>query len=136
MANDVGEIRRILNSFLMMIEQDESDSVIVAATNHEEILDEALFRRFDDVVEYHVPSAEEVQALLCMKLSKYIRTPKKIVDLSSNAVGLSHAEIARAVDDAIKEAIIHDESSISTDLLSSLLSQRQAIRRRNSINKE
>ncbi len=64
MANDVGEIRRILNSFLLMIEQDDSNSVIVAATNHPDILDEALFRRFDDVVEYHVPSKAEVQALL------------------------------------------------------------------------
>lgn len=136
MANDVGEIRRILNSFLMMIEQDESDSVIVAATNHEEILDEALFRRFDDVVEYHVPSLEEIQALLRMKLSKYIREEKKVVDLSSDATGLNHAEIARAVEDAIKEAIMHDEISISAEFLSSLLLQRQAIRRRNSTNKE
>ena len=54
-ANDVGEIRRVLNSFLQMIEQDHSNSLIIAATNHAEILDYALFRRFDDVVEYHLP---------------------------------------------------------------------------------
>jgi AAA+ superfamily predicted ATPase len=61
MANDVGEIRRVLNSFLQMIEQDTSNSLIIAATNHAEILDYALFRRFDDVVEYHLPST--VQAI-------------------------------------------------------------------------
>ena len=49
LANDVGEIRRVLNSFLQMIESDQSHSLIVAATNHVEILDYALFRRFDDV---------------------------------------------------------------------------------------
>ena len=49
-ANDVGEIRRVLNSFLQMIEQDRSHSLVVAATNHPAILDSALFRRFDDIL--------------------------------------------------------------------------------------
>jgi AAA+ superfamily predicted ATPase len=80
MANDVGEIRRILNSFLLMIEQDDSNSVIVAATNHPDILDEALFRRFDDVVEYHVPSTAEVQALLRMRLAVYVKSKKDLAD--------------------------------------------------------
>lgn len=131
MANDVGEIRRILNSFLMMIEQDESDSVIIAATNHQEILDEALFRRFDDVVEYHFPSDVEVEKLLKMKLGNYLKSDKKIAEVSPQAVGLSHAEIARAIDDSIKEAIMHDEKLISSEFLSTLLLQRQVIRRRN-----
>lgn len=56
LANDVGEIRRVLNSFLQMIEHDQSNSLIIAATNHPEILDYALFRRFDDVIEYHLPT--------------------------------------------------------------------------------
>jgi hypothetical protein len=58
--NDVGEIRRVLNSFLQFLEQDESDSLILAATNHPAILDRALFRRFDAVVEYALPSAAHV----------------------------------------------------------------------------
>ena len=56
LANDVGEIRRVLNSFLQMIESDQSHSLILAATNHVEILDYALFRRFDDVIEYRLPT--------------------------------------------------------------------------------
>jgi SpoVK/Ycf46/Vps4 family AAA+-type ATPase len=50
--NDVGEIRRVLNSFLQFLEEDDSEGLIVAATNHPELLDPALFRRFDDVIEY------------------------------------------------------------------------------------
>jgi len=49
-SNDVGEIRRVLNSFLQFLEQDESDSLIIAATNLESILDDTLFRRFDDFI--------------------------------------------------------------------------------------
>ena len=53
--NEVGEMRRILNSFLQFIEQDASDSIIIAATNNQKILDQALFRRFDDVLHYDLP---------------------------------------------------------------------------------
>jgi SpoVK/Ycf46/Vps4 family AAA+-type ATPase len=130
MANDVGEIRRILNSFLLMIEQDDSNSVIVAATNHPDILDEALFRRFDDVVEYHVPSATEVQALLRMRLANYVKSKKDLADLATKALGLSHAEIARAINDAVKEAVMHDQDTVPADALRSLLLQRQAVRQR------
>ncbi|MBF1041548.1 MAG: ATP-binding protein, partial [Lachnospiraceae bacterium] len=48
--NEVGEMRRILNSFLQFIDQDTSDSIIIAATNNQKLLDQALFRRFDDVL--------------------------------------------------------------------------------------
>ncbi|WOB11312.1 ATP-binding protein [Piscinibacter gummiphilus] len=130
MANDVGETRRILNSFLLMIEQDESSSVIVAATNHPDILDEALFRRFDDVVQYHVPSADEVKALLRMRLANYLKSPKALAELAEVATGLSHAEVARAVGDAIKEAVMHDQDAVAVDAVRSLLQQRQAVMRR------
>ncbi|MCW7536737.1 AAA family ATPase [Aquabacterium sp. A7-Y] len=136
MANDVGEIRRILNSFLLMIEQDDSNSVIVAATNHPDILDEALFRRFDDVVEYHVPSMDEGQALLRMRLAGYMKAKKDIADLATEAAGLSHAEIARAIDDAVKEAVMHDQTTIPAEALRTLLRQRQAVRRRTASGKE
>lgn len=135
MANDVGEIRRILNSFLLMIEQDESNSVIVAATNHVDILDEALFRRFDDLVEYHVPTIDEIQALLRKRLGNYLKSAKSIAALATEAVGLSHAEITRAVGDAVKEAVMHDQVSVPAEDVRLLLQQRQAVRRRSSVTK-
>src|SRR5690625_7972421 len=55
--HEVGEMRRVLNSFLQFIEEDESDSLIIAATNTVEILDQALFRRFDDVLTYKIGRA-------------------------------------------------------------------------------
>jgi AAA+ superfamily predicted ATPase len=130
MANDVGEIRRILNSFLLMIEEDDSSSVIVAATNHPDILDDALFRRFDDVIEYHVPEREEIQALLRMRLSRFLKSSKAFANLAVEAEGLSHAEITRAINDALKEAVMHDRESVPVESLKQLLNQRHIVRRR------
>ncbi|MBX3620639.1 MAG: ATP-binding protein [Rhizobacter sp.] len=130
MANDVGETRRILNSFLLMIEQDESSSVIVAATNHPSIIDEAVFRRFDDVVQYDVPSLDEIKALLRMRLANYLKSPEEHVELTDVATGLSHAEISWAVNEAIKEAVMQDQDRVSADAVRRLLQRRQASRQR------
>jgi len=130
LANDVGEVRRILNSFLMMIEQDDSTSLIVAATNHPEILDYALFRRFDDVIEYHLPDCDQIKAVLRICLNKF--SPKHMAwnDLADAAAGLSHADIVRAVQDAIKDAVMHDEPAVDEQGLHRLLRGRQAMRER------
>ena len=80
--NEVGEIRRVLNSFLQFLEQDDSDSFIVAATNHPQLLDRALFRRFDSIVEYSLPSpacAEQVlQARLALLDTRGVNWPKAL----------------------------------------------------------
>ena len=69
---DVGEIRRVLNSFLQFLEQDESHGLIIAATNHpENSWTSALFRRFDDVIEYAVPDEGLAEALLRARLDRF-----------------------------------------------------------------
>lgn len=127
MANDVGEIRRVLNSFLQMIEHDQSNSLIIAATNHPEILDHALFRRFDDVVEYHNPTTLQAIELIRSRLSTFIPKPFKKDAFETQTEGLSYAEICRAVNDSIKEAIMHDRTKVELPELSSALAERQLI---------
>jgi SpoVK/Ycf46/Vps4 family AAA+-type ATPase len=125
LANDVGEIRRVLNSFLQMIEQNQSHSLIVAATNHAEILDYALFRRFDDVLHYELPAEPQVATLLRTRL---IRTAVKGVSwkrLAKFAAGLSYAEISKATDEVLKEALIHDRDYVSETEIRSILTERQ-----------
>lgn len=135
LSNDVGEIRRILNSFLLMIEQDDSNSIVVAATNHPEILDEALFRRFDDVIEYHSPSDDEIEALFKLRLAGFLAT-WSTQQLVQSAQGLSHAQIANAIDDAIKEAVMLDRAEIEPEHLRTLLERRQTVRRRAHMNRD
>ena len=123
--NEVGEIRRILNSFLQMIEQDDSDSIILAATNHPDILDYALYRRFDDVVEYSVPDKPLINKLLKNRLSafKISRIPCK--KISDEAEGLCHAEISKICEDAIKDAIIYDRDIVTANDLLKLIAERK-----------
>lgn len=123
-VNDIGEIRRVLNSFLQLIEQDDSNSVIVAATNHPEILDYALFRRFDDVINYELPSPTEVKKLLRSKLAGYTSKNFNWDDISKIADTLSYAEISRAAEDTIKDAIIHDRKCVTEDELRVTLKER------------
>lgn len=121
--NEVGEARRILNSFLQFIEQDTSESIIIAATNNQKLLDQALFRRFDDVLHYAMPSESEIVRLFDYKLKSYDRYFFVSSDLVSKAKSLSHAEIIRACDDAIKHSILNG-TSIDNEQLMKLLDER------------
>lgn len=114
--NDVGEMRRVLNSFLQFIERDHSESLIIAATNNLNLLDQALFRRFDDVMHYQLPSENEVKLLLENKLGNYA----KGIDFNtvlSQCKGLSHAEIALACQDTIKACVLENKQKITKKLL-------------------
>jgi SpoVK/Ycf46/Vps4 family AAA+-type ATPase len=130
LTNDVGEVRRTLNSFLQMIEQDDSNSLIVAATNHPEILDYAVFRRFDDVIEYEAPTADLVIEILKARLGTFASPKIAWRSLGDAAATLSYADLTRAAQEAIKDAIIHDRDSVSeNDLLQSFEDRRSMQKR-------
>jgi SpoVK/Ycf46/Vps4 family AAA+-type ATPase len=123
-SNDVGEIRRVLNSFLQFLEQDDSDSLIIAATNHMKMLDPALFRRFDDVIRYELPSRHLAQELMLNRLAVFGIDKIDWGKVSAITDGLSYAEIARACDDAAREVVLSDERQIRTELLIGALKDR------------
>lgn len=124
-GNDVGEIRRVLNSFLQFLEQEESDSLILAATNHIMMLDDALFRRFDDVIQYLLPSESQFKQLVQNRLSRFLGKRTGWQSLWKTAKGLSHAEICRACDDAAKAHVLQNTESISTSALNFALQHRR-----------
>jgi SpoVK/Ycf46/Vps4 family AAA+-type ATPase len=129
--NDVGEMRRVLNSFLHFLEADDSDSLILAATNHEEILDPALFRRFDDVIRYDRPTALEAVELLRNHLNLFVLGSVNWEEVRRTADGLSCAEIARASAEAAKGVILAGEKQITTVALVNALQERRQISIRN-----
>ena len=127
--NDVGEMRRVLNSFLQFLEeQNSTDSLLVTATNHPELLDRALFRRFDDILEYALPDAESIQGVLSARLGLFL--PRRITwkTITETASGLSQAELARAADEVIKNAILREESTTTSEEIVEALRERRALR--------
>jgi SpoVK/Ycf46/Vps4 family AAA+-type ATPase len=119
-------MRRVLNAFLQFIERDTSDSLIVAATNNPRILDQALFRRFDDVLHYHLPEKTEIERLIENRLGSF-RQKKMRLDASVKmAETLSHAEIAQACDDAIKETILSERETVTATLLEKMFQERHS----------
>lgn len=117
--NEVGEMRRILNSFLKLIEQPLKRSIVIAATNDMKVLDRALFRRFDDVVQFELPTQTEVVNLLRKRLDG--RLPIKIIStLASSFLGCSQAIICTVCDDAVKTSILMGKTLTKAMLLSSL----------------
>ena len=124
--NDVGEIRRVLNSFLQFLENDDGPSLIVAATNHPELLDKALYRRFDDVISYDLPDPSVVQGILEARLATFDLKPIEWGPVLESAAHLSQAEVARAADEAAKVAVLDGHDGVTTATLLTALTERRA----------
>lgn len=124
-VNDTGEIRRVLNSYLQFLENDDSQSIIIAATNHPNLLDKALFRRFDDVIKYELPNERIIRELLESHLSCFKLEWKNWNPIVETAKGLSQAEIVNAADEAAKLTVISNKDSISEEILLSAITERQ-----------
>lgn len=128
-SNDVAEMRRVLNSFLQFMEEGNStDSLIVCSTNYPALLDRALLRRFDQVMEFDAPTPEQIRQIIQANI-RPMKTGrlawKRVVDAAAE---LSQSEIVRATDDAVKTAILDEKSTISTDDLLKRLTERREMR--------
>ncbi len=123
--NDVGEIRRVLNSFLQFLEQDPSDSLVIAATNYVKLLDRALFRRFDAVIEYRLPSQETAVLVMRARLALLETEGIDWQAAGEGAEGLSHADVTRACEQAAKNAILAHTTVVGTEELVEALKERR-----------
>lgn len=130
LMNDVGEIRRVLNSFLHFLEEAAPTSLIVAATNHPDLLDPALFRRFDDVVEYSLPTADLARRAFRTRLHTLNTDNVDWPVVIEEAEGLSYADIIKACEDAAKDAILSDTKAVTTECLLRALKDRRVVRER------
>lgn len=128
-GQDIGEIKRVLNSFLINIEKDQSNSIIVAATNLPESLDKALFRRFDDVVSYPLPDLQQVTDTI-KKATKGFSFSKKpnYTKIAELAVGLSYSEITKACEEAVKEMILSGSMKLDSIEIQKSLSKKTPLR--------
>jgi SpoVK/Ycf46/Vps4 family AAA+-type ATPase len=125
-ASEHGEIKRVINSFLQLLDSFQSSSLLIAATNHEHLLDAALWRRFDEILFFPKPTLHEIRSLLAMKLKNF---PHPGVDTKAYAQrlkGMSHADIERICLDAIKISILENESELDTKTFEDTIKRQKA----------
>ena len=124
-THDVGEMRRLLNSFLSFIEGLTSNSLVIAATNHGDRLDKALYRRFDDLIEFGLPKDDQVWETIQTRLSGVAHSTLTKSKLLKASQGLSYAEITRACEESVKEMLLLDRPALGTEMLLKALTERR-----------
>ena len=109
-----GEIKRVVNNFLQMLDNFKGDSIILAATNHQNILDPAIWRRFDDVVYYELPDGKTRKQLFDIYLKPIKRDSNiDLLEVVKKTDRLSHADIKMITEEAMKTSIINSSNSLS-----------------------
>ena len=107
--NELGELKRVVNSLLQNVDSMSKDSLLLAATNHQQLLDSAVWRRFDYKLEIELPDKEAISKLIYL-FAGHMGTlsEKDVTELSTLFYGLSGAEIEELITKSIRNAVIHN----------------------------
>jgi len=124
-GNDVGEARRVLNSFLQFLEGASPSSLVVAATNHPQLLDRALYRRFDLVVEYGLPDQSVAVQVIQNRLTLLDTSGVEWGAVGAQTGDLSHADLVRAAEAAAKHVLLSGHVRLTTTAVISALRERR-----------
>jgi SpoVK/Ycf46/Vps4 family AAA+-type ATPase len=126
-----GELKRVVNSFLQLLDSFRSDALTVAATNHQGLLDPALWRRFDEIVFFPKPTPEEIEALLCRHFRQLtVSRSVRLGEVACGLEGFSHADVERVAQDAIKQSLLSGKEQIEPEVLAAAATRqrdRQAV---------
>lgn len=124
--NDHGEIKRVVNNFIQMLDNFEGQSIIIAATNHQHLLDKAVWRRFDDVIYFDLPDLKR-RKLLFEKYLRIMRRDKDftLLQLARKTQKYSAADIAQTCEAALRKSIINDEKTITGNRILWAISEQQ-----------
>ncbi|WP_413758261.1 AAA family ATPase [Streptomyces sp. MMBL 11-3] len=114
--SDHGEMRRVATVLLQQLETYASDNLVVATTNHAELLDSAIWRRFDEVLVYRNPTQKQIAHLLKLKLRR-VNYQINQEQVSKSLTGLSHAQVEAICLDAMRAMVLSDDEFVSTDNL-------------------
>ncbi len=125
--NDVGEARRVLNSFLQFLDEDTGPSMVIATTNLPGILDRAVLRRFDLVLPYEMPDGEAIRQALERRLTGFSIRKMSWKRVTDCALGLSTADVVAAAEDAARRAVLTDTNTIATQNLIYALERRRSL---------
>lgn len=120
------EMRRVVNSLLQFIEDDQSDSLIIAATNHGSTLDTAMFRRFDETIAFEPPTKREVESLVARSGIEVEIDISAIYSALANKK-LGHDDLCKALKRVRKDRFL-DGITIDTKQLVAAIADRAEVR--------
>ena len=124
MTQDVGEVPRIVNMLLTLLDEYNAPGLVLATTNLKVSLDEALFRRFDDVIEMPMPGKEERKRLLNMTLSAIPVSPDVDMDrVAEQLDGYSAANVVLVAQRAAKIGVLAGYKKVCKDHFSKALEE-------------
>lgn len=126
-TDDHGELKRVISSFLQLLDGYRGQSLLIAATNHEGMLDPALWRRFDEVILFGKPSQAAIEELLTRGLRQIGFAPTiRLGTIATRLVGFSHADVERIIDDSVKTTLMLDEPCVSQETLRSAIARQES----------
>jgi SpoVK/Ycf46/Vps4 family AAA+-type ATPase len=125
--NDVGEARRVLNSFLQFLDENTGPSIIVATTNLPEILDRAVLRRFDLVLPYTLPEGVAIEKAMRRRLVEFDISRVNWDSVAQYAGGLSTADVVAAAEDAARKTVLGNLGFVETPALIMSLVHRRSL---------
>jgi SpoVK/Ycf46/Vps4 family AAA+-type ATPase len=126
--SDHGEMRRVATVLLQQLENYASDNLVVATTNHADLLDEAIWRRFDEVLVYRVPTQKQIAQLVKIKLRRFDYKINQ-EQVAQSMSGLSHAQVEAICLDAMRAAVLSGAEVLTTeDLQRSTVARKKRLR--------
>ena len=125
---DHGELKRSVNAVLQMMDGYRGNSILIATTNYESLLDKAVWRRFDEIIKFDMPNLEQINRLLAMKLAGVRRNFEPTdTQIASLFKGMAHADIERVLRRAIKEMILSGREFLEKPHLDSALAREHRV---------
>jgi SpoVK/Ycf46/Vps4 family AAA+-type ATPase len=124
-GQDVGEMHRIVNILLNLLEDFEAPGILIATTNFKGIIDFALFRRFDEIIEMPRPTENEIERLLMQSLSGMRTKGIRLEEILSQLVGFSSALIVKVATDAAKISVIEGQGVLEQQHLEKSIKENQ-----------
>lgn len=122
-SHEHGEIKRVVNNFLQMLDNFNGDSIIFAATNHHNLLDPAIWRRFDDVIYYNLPDIKIRKSLFENYLKIIKRNNIDLDFLAKESTGLSPSDIKMVVTEAVKMTVINSKDTVDNKTINIALNK-------------
>jgi SpoVK/Ycf46/Vps4 family AAA+-type ATPase len=125
-SDEHGELKRVVNSFLQLLDGFRAETLTIAATNHQGLLDPALWRRFDEIIVFPRPSRDEIKHLLCRHFRQMtVELPVALDEVARSLEGFSHADVERVAFGALRQTILDGRESVSSSTINAAVARQR-----------